>query len=71
MLYDDQNTKVILIYIEGLKEGQGFIKLARRITKEKPVIVLKSGRTESAAEERRRTALRESTERGRRLYSPA
>jgi len=49
ILYDDPNTKVILIYIEGLKDGQGFIKLTRRITKEKPVVVLKAGRTESGA----------------------
>ncbi len=45
---DDPNTKVILMYIEGLKPGRGqdFIKMARRaIEVGKPVIVLKGGRT--------------------------
>ncbi len=46
---DDEETRVILAYLEGLKDGVGFMKLARRTTKQKPVIVLKSGRTTAGA----------------------
>jgi acyl-CoA synthetase (NDP forming) len=41
----DPNTKVILIYEEGIKDGQRFLKALRRSCKKKPVIILKSGRT--------------------------
>ncbi len=44
----DPNTKIILMYIEALKPGKGrkFIEVARRIvSKGKPIIVLKGGRT--------------------------
>lgn len=44
-LMEDPETKVILMYIEGIKRGKEFIELAKRITKIKPVIVLKAGRT--------------------------
>ncbi|MEM3421685.1 MAG: CoA-binding protein [Candidatus Hadarchaeum sp.] len=45
----DEETKVIAMYLEGVKEGRKFAKIAREVTKEKPVIVLKSGITESGA----------------------
>lgn len=50
-LADDPNTKVITIYLEGLKEGTGktFIKLMREVTRKKPVIILKAGRSERGA----------------------
>ncbi|MBN2240400.1 MAG: CoA-binding protein [Dehalococcoidales bacterium] len=41
----DENTKVITAYIEGLREGPRFFKLAREITRNKPVVVVKVGRT--------------------------
>ena len=44
-LMDDDDTKVIIMYIEGIKDGRKFIDIAKRITKKKPVIVLKGGRT--------------------------
>ncbi len=49
MLADDPSTKVVGAYIEGLECGQRFIEAADRITKHKPVIVMKSGRSESGA----------------------
>ncbi len=47
-IYDD-SIKVVTLYIEGVKEGRKFIEAAKRITKVKPVIALKSGRTEYGA----------------------
>ncbi len=44
-LMDDDETKVIILYIEGIKRGKDFIEVAKRITKKKPVVVLKAGRT--------------------------
>jgi acyl-CoA synthetase (NDP forming) len=46
-LAHDEDTKVIAIYMEGTKDGRKFLKAARKATKNKPVIVLKSGRTEA------------------------
>ena len=45
----DENTKVVLLYIEGLKGGREFIDSARRFTKSKPIVAFKSGRTEAGA----------------------
>ena len=46
---DDEDTNVILIYSEGLPNGQEFIKVAREVTKKKPVVAIKSGVTESGS----------------------
>lgn len=50
-LEKDEETKVICLYLEGIKEGRGrkFIETFERVTKKKPVLVLKSGRTETGA----------------------
>ncbi len=45
----DDSIKVVTFYIEGVKDGRKFIDAARRITRVKPVIALKSGRTEYGA----------------------
>ncbi|WXG43624.1 MAG: CoA-binding protein [Promethearchaeati archaeon SRVP18_Atabeyarchaeia-1] len=48
----DPETKVILAYIEGLKGiegGRRFMEVAREITKRKPIIVYKAGRSQSGA----------------------
>lgn len=42
---EDKNTKSIALYLEGLKDGKKFIKVAREVMKKKPIVVLKSGRT--------------------------
>jgi acetate---CoA ligase (ADP-forming) len=44
-LMNDDETKVIVLYIEGIRRGKEFVEIARKITKKKPVIVLKAGRT--------------------------
>lgn len=42
----DPSTEVIAVYIEGIKDGGKFIEVGSRVAKEKPVLVLKGGRTE-------------------------
>lgn len=41
----DPNTKIILVYLEGLRDGHRFLEVVRRVAAEKPVIVYKIGRT--------------------------
>jgi len=45
----DNETKIIISYLEGIKNGKRFFQLAREITKEKPIIVWKGGATELGA----------------------
>ncbi len=53
MLVEDEQTKVIVMYLEDLVDGRRFIDICRKITKEakkrKPVLVLKAGRTPEGA----------------------
>jgi len=42
----DPSTEVIAVYIEGVKDGDKFMDVGRRVAKDKPVLVLKGGRTE-------------------------
>jgi acyl-CoA synthetase (NDP forming) len=42
----DKNIEVIAMYLEDIKAGRRFIDVAREITQNKPVIVLKGGRTD-------------------------
>jgi acyl-CoA synthetase (NDP forming) len=46
-LAQDEETKVIAIYMEGIKDGSRFFEAARSAAKNKPVIVVKSGRSEN------------------------
>lgn len=46
---EDKNTKVILMYSEGLPNGQKFIEVAREVTKVMPVVAIKSGVTKSGS----------------------
>ncbi|HEX59747.1 MAG TPA: CoA-binding protein [Methanomicrobia archaeon] len=48
-LAEDAETKVIAMYLEGIKDGRRFLATAKRVVKRKPVIVLKSGRSEEGA----------------------
>lgn len=45
----DPNTNVIAQHCEDLKDGRAFAEVARRVSKKKPVIVLKAGRTLAGA----------------------
>ncbi len=44
-LVDDQDTKVIAMHLEVIRDGQLFMKKAKEVVARKPVIVLKPGRT--------------------------
>jgi acetyl coenzyme A synthetase (ADP forming)-like protein len=45
----DDDTKVVAMHLEDLKDGRSFVEAAQRITKKKPVVVLKAGRTAMGA----------------------
>ncbi|ACA16028.1 CoA-binding domain protein [Methylobacterium sp. 4-46] len=45
----DDSTRVIAQHCEDLKDGRSFAEAARRVSKKKPVIVLKAGRTSAGA----------------------
>ena len=48
-LGDDPDTKVILGYIEDVKNGSEFMRVAKEVTAKKPVIICKSGGTKAGA----------------------
>ncbi|AIU68934.1 acetyl-CoA synthetase [Thermococcus eurythermalis] len=48
-LADTEEDKAIALYIEGVRDGRKFIEIAKRVTKRKPVIALKAGKSESGA----------------------
>ena len=48
-LGDDAETQVIVIHMEGLKRGPEFLEAAGRVSRKKPVIVLKTGRSNVGA----------------------
>ncbi len=49
-LGEDPETKGILIYVEGFREPRRFLEVAKKVTRKKPVILLKGGRTKAGAE---------------------
>jgi acyl-CoA synthetase (NDP forming) len=46
----DKDTRVICLYMEGVKNGREFIEEARKIVERKPILVLKGGITTEAAQ---------------------
>lgn len=42
---EDPDTKVIALYLEQVKNGREFLRVAGEVTRKKPVIALKGGRT--------------------------
>jgi len=46
---NDPETKVAVLHIEGIQDVKRFINTAKRITKTKPIIALKTGKTEQSA----------------------
>ena len=42
---NDSDTRAILMYVEGMREGRKFLQQAYKTTEKKPVILLKSGRS--------------------------
>ena len=45
----DDNTNIIAMHLEDLKDGRYFAETAKRVSKKKPVVVLKAGRTDMGA----------------------
>jgi acetate---CoA ligase (ADP-forming) len=48
-LSNDEKTKVIVFYIEGVKRGREFIEAAKKATMKKPIVVSKGGMTDAGA----------------------
>ncbi|MFO7664605.1 MAG: bifunctional acetate--CoA ligase family protein/GNAT family N-acetyltransferase [Chloroflexota bacterium] len=49
-LGDDPNTKSIVLYMESIGDARSFLSAAREVALTKPIIVIKPGRTEEAAQ---------------------
>ncbi|MFI5585230.1 acetate--CoA ligase family protein [Amycolatopsis sp. NPDC051758] len=45
----DDNTQLVAMHLEDLKDGRSFAETAKRVSKRKPVVVLKAGRTSQGA----------------------
>jgi len=48
-LLHDQETRVVLLYAESINSGREFMEVAKEVTRVKPIVALKSGRTEAGA----------------------
>ena len=48
-LAGDDETKVIILYLEGLKDGRRFFEIAKEVVREKPIVVYKAGRSKAGA----------------------
>ena len=48
-LADDAETRVISLYMEGLRQGQRFFEIVKRAARSKPIVVWKSGRSKIGA----------------------
>ena len=46
-LADDAETRVVGLFVEGIRDGQAFVAAARRLAGAKPVVALKGGRAEA------------------------
>ena len=42
---DDEKSKVVIMYIESFANGREFMQISRDVSKKKPIVVLKAGRT--------------------------
>ena len=48
-LYRHEETHMVLIYIEGIRNGEKFIAALKKTTRVKPVVIIKSGRSQRGA----------------------
>jgi len=48
-LAEDENTSVILCYLESITDGQKFLEILPKATRKKPIVILKSGVSEAGA----------------------
>lgn len=49
IMRDDDETSVIALYLEAVKDGSSFVESAKSVSAKKPLLVLKAGRTEAGA----------------------
>jgi len=42
---DDEGTRVVLLYVEGLREPEMFLEVAQEVAAKKPILAMKAGRT--------------------------
>ena len=48
-LEGDEDTRVIGLYLEGVRDGRRFLEVARRVNRKKPMVLWKGGETASGA----------------------
>ncbi len=48
-LGDDPRTTVIVTYVEQIKDGRHFLEVARRVSRKKPIVLIKAGKTSAGA----------------------
>jgi len=48
-LGSDPKTNIISAYLEGMKRGRDLIEVAKKVSRKKPIIIWKAGRTEAGA----------------------
>jgi acetate---CoA ligase (ADP-forming) len=48
-LADDPETRIIVLHLEGIKRGRQFLNTAARVARRKPIIALKTGRSQAGA----------------------
>lgn len=48
-LLTDNETRVILLYVEDIKYGRKFLQIAKKVTTKKPIVALKAGRSAAGA----------------------
>lgn len=46
---EDEGTKAVILYTEGFSNPREFMKVAKAVAKKKPILAMKSGRTEQGA----------------------
>lgn len=49
-LANDKETDIIVIYIEGVKDGKRFLEVAKKTTLKKPIVAIKAGKSFAGAE---------------------
>ncbi|AXR78196.1 acetate--CoA ligase family protein [Natrarchaeobaculum sulfurireducens] len=47
---EDPETDVVIGYLEGIDDGDDFVRAAREVTDETPIVLVKSGRTDAGAQ---------------------
>ena len=50
MLGEDEHTKVICLYVEGVRDGERFYSTLREVSKKKPIIAIKGGLTQAGSQ---------------------